>query len=563
MEQRVARTATGVAARVVLAGAILATVAACGDNTYPVGASLEAATDLTIVAHQDDDLLFMQPDLFDAVRRGTGVTNVYVTAGNGRGGIESAERRYGGLMAAYGALAGSTDWSCGALTITEHEVEHCRLAAAKLSLVFVGCPDGGKDGEAPHSLLHLWRGQIDHVTTIARRPSSYRRDELVAMLAEIIDASAPTTLRTLEIAATHGHDHADHMMVGALALAATAASSRNPELISYRGYNVDAEPSNAAPALLARDLGVLAYYEACAAGCAPCGQACVTPRFQPQHVRWMARRYAIGMRRATAGTLRFGDRCLDATTGDPTMVDCATAPTWQLEARGTLRSSAGCLRVQPGGAVVAVPCAASAGPGDRFLFDDDGHLWSGLVPTPEDVTPRGHASCMTVDGDRPRARTCGAGDAPIWELARAMTTPPDGGSDHAARWVADLDGDHRPDWCAASPAGPRCSLASDDALTTDSVAWGYALAGLVEGSAAEGLLPGPDTAVVSDIDGDGRADLCTTRDGKIACARSLGHGFGPRTVIARLPAGMVATALWAEPMRLCAADATTTACTPR
>jgi hypothetical protein len=34
---------------------------ACSDNTLPVGAPLAAATHLTIVAHPDDDLLFMQP----------------------------------------------------------------------------------------------------------------------------------------------------------------------------------------------------------------------------------------------------------------------------------------------------------------------------------------------------------------------------------------------------------------------------------------------------------------------------------------------------------------------
>ena len=38
----------------------------------------------------------------------------------------------------------------------------------------------------------------------------------------------PTTIRTLEIAGTHGRDHSDHMIVGALALLATAAGSGRP-----------------------------------------------------------------------------------------------------------------------------------------------------------------------------------------------------------------------------------------------------------------------------------------------------------------------------------------------
>ena len=68
---------------------VLGALGACGDNILLVGQPLARAADLTIVAHQDDDLLFMQPDLFDAVQRHTGVTNVYITAGNGNDGIET------------------------------------------------------------------------------------------------------------------------------------------------------------------------------------------------------------------------------------------------------------------------------------------------------------------------------------------------------------------------------------------------------------------------------------------------------------------------------------------
>src|SRR5689334_20820805 len=129
---------------------------ACGDDLHPDTAPIVAATDLTILAHPDDDLLFMQPDLYDAVRRGTGVTNVYVTAGNGRHGLDLAGTRSDGLMKAYGAIAGAHDWSCGWIRLGANELAHCRLDSAKISLVFMGYPDGGKDGEQRDSLLHLW-----------------------------------------------------------------------------------------------------------------------------------------------------------------------------------------------------------------------------------------------------------------------------------------------------------------------------------------------------------------------------------------------------------------------
>ena len=91
------------------------------------------------------------------------------------------------------------------------------------------------------------------------------------------------------------------MLVGALALLATAHSAVDPELISYRGYNIANEPENANPALYERSLGALAHYEACADGCAPCGQACPSDRIADSHLKYLHRRYAIGIRRSADG----------------------------------------------------------------------------------------------------------------------------------------------------------------------------------------------------------------------------------------------------------------------
>ena len=705
--------------RVWLAVVAAVSAAACGGDPALDGEPLEPGTDLTIVAHQDDDLLFMQPDLYDAVQRRTGVTIVYVTAGNGNHGVEVAETRYSGLVLAYTAIAGAglSDWSCGWIEIAGHVAEHCRLAIAKLSLVFLGYPDGGTEGAVHDSLLHLWEGKVMTVSTIARRTTRYDQRGLIATLAEIIDTTQPTTLRTLEIASTHGIDHPDHMIAGALAMLATAASSQGPELIAYRGYNTASEPVNNPPAVFDRTARPLAFYEACTLGCAPCGRACAFDRLNSDTL-WLQRRYAIGMRRAASGKLRLGGGCVTLTgAGDEAAIgDCTGAPTWELDGHGTLRASSGlCLEAIPTGEIIAGACGAG-GPGGRFFLDDDGHLWSGIVPAPQDDMALAHLYCVGIDGGRPRAGLCGSGQAPALELSRTATaTPrntimitrtgravrlarlsqaelpmlcaietgrggllcapgtPDGGLapairiDHAAAplaiepesltfgdvdgdgqtdacgrdaggllcataasgyqlvrwstmlgstgpagptdrsltitpdgkicglgdagvvcvahgataitdvrstwpdrqaalWIADLDGDRRPDWCAATPDGPACSLAADRGLTTDGLPWGYASDGRVEASASDGPLPDTATAVFTDIDGDGRDDLCTTQDGVIACARSLGRSFGPRTPIARLPDGMLPTALWAEPASagrapwVCAADATTIAC---
>jgi LmbE family N-acetylglucosaminyl deacetylase len=692
---------------------------ACGDNSLPVGEPLAPAFHLTIVAHPDDDLLFMQPDLQDALSRGGGMTTVYVTAGNDTKGLDYVEGRYAGLMAAYGAIAGTHDWSCGWIDIADHAAEHCRLDEAGISLVFLGYPDGGLTGEQPTSLRNLWQGAIASATTISRRTATYDRADLIAVLSEIVTTTAPAALRTLEVAATHGHDHSDHMVVGALAVLATAATPAQPELTSYRGYNIEREPVNADPVLFDRARDIVARYHSCTNHCAPCGQPCAVQHISPAELGWLQRRYAVGMRRRGEGQLRQGDGCVAAPrAGDsPAIVDCAAAPSWQLDDTGALRSSDGpCLSVHSTGEITAQPCGA-LGAGGRFFLDDEGHLWSGVVPPPRLTMEHAELYCVGPAGGRPRASLCGAGFAPSWELARPTTATPrttatitrtgravriarfqddaeprvcavetgarglmcaqadpdgsllranrmdspdaplaiepeslvlgdidgDGLTDACGRgpgglvcataagryraerwaaalpsagpasstdrslaivrggqvcalgdagvvcigqgataatdvrstwpdrsaplWFADLDGDQLIDWCSATPAGPACSLGAHRALTTDGVPWGFATAGQIEGSASDGAVPDAATAVFTDIDGDGRDDLCMLQGEAIACARSTGRGFAPRSAVARLPAGMAATALWAEPAapgrppRLCAADAQTIACT--
>jgi hypothetical protein len=394
--------------------AALGLVTACGGDGDREGEPLAPAADLTIVAHPGDDLLFMQPELHDAIARGTGVTNVYVTAD----ALDVSSRRYDGLKAAYGAIAGDGDWSCGTIQIADLDVEHCRLAAANLSLVMLGYPEGGSDGAKPGSLLQLWEGAVTKVPGVGHRPSTFDQDALIQLVTAIIDQTAPTTIRTPEVASTHGADDSDRMLVGALA---TARSTRDPQLLSYRGDNISAEPANADPAVHDRSAGILARYAACATGCAPCGSACTVDQLDPIQLGWLDRRYVTEMQRTADGVLRLATSCIVlATAGvNPSFGDCATAPTWQLDAHGTLRTTPNlCLEVVFLTREIVGNTCGDAGPGGRFFLDTEGHLWSGLVPAPQDHMELAHLDCVGSAGGRPRAGLCGAGRAPTWAVDR-------------------------------------------------------------------------------------------------------------------------------------------------
>ncbi|HEY1553394.1 MAG TPA: VCBS repeat-containing protein [Kofleriaceae bacterium] len=146
------------------------------------------------------------------------------------------------------------------------------------------------------------------------------------------------------------------------------------------------------------------------------------------------------------------------------------------------------------------------------------------------------ASLAAVDGDVCGLSAAGmicahAGDTPIalsaWPAAATLA------------WPGELDADTHPDWCAVTnaTAGVACGVAAEAAVTTDGVPWSWSLAGAVDPAPASA-----DTSALVDIDDDGRADLCALDGARVACARSQGRGFGPRTTLATFP-GTTPTAL--------------------
>jgi len=380
----------------------------------PDGAPLSAAPDLTIVAHQDDDLLFMQPDLIELAEARGGLTNVYVTAGNGSGGTERADRRYRGLREAYAEAAGvESVWACGWIDLAGNVAQHCRLDEANISLVFLGYPDGGIEGQLDRSLLRLWSGAIDGADSVAERSTRYDQAELIATVAEVIRQTRPATIRTLDFGATHGRDHSDHMLAGAITLLGAGEAAFTGQLRSFRGYATEGEPETLIEPLYARSENILAHYTACVSDCAPhtCGSACdVIP---PEHETWLHRRYALGLRRDVRGTLRTDGGCVRADAS--VAATCGELDIAELSPAGLLRVGDRCLAALPSGEVSAdASCAASAHA--RWFLDDDGRVWNGAPPPPESVAPSRHLACLSASGDRLRVAPCGDGLAPRWEL---------------------------------------------------------------------------------------------------------------------------------------------------
>jgi hypothetical protein len=229
-------------------------------------AGADAANWFVVAAHPDDELVFINPDLQDALARGLGVTTVFLTAGDA--GLEAAYwlRREAGMRAAYAAMAGVDDrWASDVWTVAGHGLSVSRLQGRAVALVFMRLPDGmpdgaGSSGAPGQSLARLWRGEIPlMMPRDGGAPLS--RGDVVRVLAGLLDGlgGAGATLGTLSCA-PHPREHGDHLATGMFAIAAAQASVPQAELRLYMGSAVLTQPTNLEGDALARKAEVFARY---------------------------------------------------------------------------------------------------------------------------------------------------------------------------------------------------------------------------------------------------------------------------------------------------------------
>jgi LmbE family N-acetylglucosaminyl deacetylase len=263
------------------------------------GPALSAGTGgvLTVVAHPDDDLFFISPDLVHDVRGGRAVTTVYVTSGDAGRGDRYRRRRERGVAAAYAQMAGVPDvWTRTRVRVAERTLGSATLAgAAGVRLYFLRLPDGGMDGRGTArsgsaSLEQLWERRARRLWTVELPAQAYSRRTLVDVLGSLMVAHRPVAVRTLDHVGSFGDgDHSDHHAVARLAVEARDRSVPGVPITGYVGYPVAALDANVLGADLDAKAAALAAY-------APHDpEMCRTPeewRQRPEGL-WLARQHVV------------------------------------------------------------------------------------------------------------------------------------------------------------------------------------------------------------------------------------------------------------------------------
>ncbi|WP_030780573.1 PIG-L family deacetylase [Streptomyces sp. NRRL S-920] len=398
----------------------------------PGGAKCRATT-LVGVAHQDDDLLFINPAISEDFEKGNCVRVVYVTAGDAHlewsGGY--AVRREMGVQQAYSALAGvpmrpgePSPWESAPVRAGGRTLHGVRWGGGPLGpdirLVFLRLPDGGwrEESSRRDSLLALFRSGVPSLTAVDGS-ARYTERGLVATLTALIKRFRPDIVRTQDYANTalrssgkEWADHSDHAITARyfrLATLRARLESGNPiRLAGYEGYGNIMRPPNVNSASTAHKTAIFEHYyihdERQVEHCP--GHYCEPVREPAEHyVRWLERSYprrtpdprpgtVVSWLGSTDSGFTDPDLCLARDGGEPRTAPCTggLGQRWRL-ADGVLRAErAGegrrCVRAE-GRAVALAPCSAAPA---RWVVTGRGQL-------------RTAGGCLTQDDPlRPRPR---------------------------------------------------------------------------------------------------------------------------------------------------------------
>jgi LmbE family N-acetylglucosaminyl deacetylase len=230
-----------------------------------------------IVAHQDDDLLFMNPDIATNINNGYQTTTIFVTAGEGVVKVdddptpspeEYAAQRQAGARQAYAAMAGVSGcaldsaapggcWAGSSPFFSGHLVQLFTLIGAPhIQLVFLNLPEHADErylgGAALTKLRENPSLETDSLTMENAPAQHYDQGEVVGVLHTLLESYSATLVRAQDPAHDLDlyPDHDDHLAATWFAdKAVERYSAAHPRVLleHYRDYNIKDVPANLMP----------------------------------------------------------------------------------------------------------------------------------------------------------------------------------------------------------------------------------------------------------------------------------------------------------------------------
>lgn len=248
-------------------------------------ASVTDGTVLQVVAHPDDDLFFMNPDLSRSIARGVKVATVYLTAGESDGRNEAhsphledparpadhaayAEARQNGIRAAYAQMATgdrTSPWQRRSVpTVGGGSAEvDVLVARPEVNLVWMQLREARSiSGDNPDSLRGLWDGRVPALGaqlasgTPVQPWFSYTKEQAVEAIAQVFAMYRPTTIRTQDPTPGRSQvggaflDHQDHVYGARFVQAAAERYAKSTDRPRFSVQNYVSYPNSSLPPTL-------------------------------------------------------------------------------------------------------------------------------------------------------------------------------------------------------------------------------------------------------------------------------------------------------------------------
>jgi LmbE family N-acetylglucosaminyl deacetylase len=280
---------------------LAALIASTGEATAAEPPTCTGRT-MAFVAHQDDNLLFMNPRLQSEFDSGRCVRTVFLTAGDDGKPMPYWVGREEGMEAAYAEMAGVADsWTAGSVTVEGHPLLLETLTAdPRISIVSMRLPDGNNGEGFPstgsQSLMKLWASAnpctecSEEESTIEAVDHSavYTYQGLIATLAGLIGEFDPRQIFTQNWAEIfHGVDHPDHVATARFVRSAAALDPEPHRLVAFWDYNTESFVPNVTGATLAAKSKTFYTYAAHDPETCDSELACEGTQYK----NWLAREY--------------------------------------------------------------------------------------------------------------------------------------------------------------------------------------------------------------------------------------------------------------------------------
>lgn len=227
--------------------ALIAAVGALGPavalGSAPAAHAASSGPVMVVVAHTDDDLLFLSPDIVHVVQAGRRLLVVYTTAGEAGEGSSYWLSLEEGIRSTYAQAAGvGNSWTDLPSGVPGRSFLRQGLDGTLIEVAFLHIPDGQTDGTGTStygydSIIKLWDGRIATVGLVDGT-DAYGRDDLIALLAALMADVAPSEIltQTWTGAYTDTGDHSDHWATANFAREASQSYASAHTLSGYYAY---------------------------------------------------------------------------------------------------------------------------------------------------------------------------------------------------------------------------------------------------------------------------------------------------------------------------------------